>query len=271
MAKLKTLFLSLCICITYGATAQKTTADSAMSFFSARSAVDYSSARWQIAIDSALAIDSTVATLWQWKGMPYFKNGDYARAMPCYDKAVQYGPDRYLPLRAFMKLTFLKDNEGALKDFLTCKEKKYGVGLMDHSYEFFMGVAYKEIGQLDKADSFLLLSINDVVKRQGDNWVNFNEWFFAGIVALEKQNYKQAIGYLDKCLREYPGYPNALHHKAIALAKTGKRESARELFQLAITNIKKDMRSAEDNDGYVNYPNQVFVADVEAAMKKYLD
>lgn len=271
MAKLKILSLSILVVIAYTASGQKSTADSALHFFRIRSGVSYCSPEWQIYIDSALRIDSTVATLWQWKGMPYFKNGDYAEAMRCYDKMVMYSPETYLSIQAFMKLTFLKDNEGALKDFIECKKKKnYGVGLMDHSYEFFMAIAYKEMQQFEIADSFLQLSIREVVKRQGDNWVNFNEWFFAGIIAMERHQDSNALIYFDKCLREYPGFPNAVHYKAVILARQGKKEEARHLFLLAIANIKKGMRSAEDNDSYVNYPNQVFVPDVERAMKELL-
>ena len=119
MARSLTLFLSCCLLVcSQRIAAQTRMADSALNFFRVRSNINYTSARWQIAIDSALTFDSTVATLWQWKGMPYFKNADYASSMPCYDKAAHYDPNNYLSMRAFMKAVFAKDYEGGIKDFL---------------------------------------------------------------------------------------------------------------------------------------------------------
>lgn len=248
--------------------AQQITAhDSAMHFFQVRSNVDYNSARWQVALDSAMMIDSTVATLWQWKGMPYFKDGDYANAFRCYEKAVYYDSVNYLPLRAFMKAIFLKDYESAIAEFFTCKERHFGDGLMDHSYDFFLALSYKETGDLAKADSFLSLSIDHRIQTVGPDWVHWNEWFFMGMICFDRKEYTKAIGYYDKCLKEYKGYPNALYYKGLCMAETGRKAIARELFETAITNINKGLRSSEDNDFYVNFPNNVFVADVEAAIQ----
>src|ERR1044072_4028229 len=162
MASSLILCLSCLLTVSMRLDAQQpvSTHDSAMHFFQVRTIVHYNTRRWQVALDAAIMIDSTVATLWQWKGMPYFKDGNYAEAFRCYNKAVQYDPVNYLPLRAFMKAIFLKDYEGAIAEFLTCKERHFGEGLMDHSYDFFLALSYKEAGDLAKADSFLSLSIN---------------------------------------------------------------------------------------------------------------
>ncbi len=263
---MRTLFLSAALLLTYAANAQKNLADSARNFFSVRSDISYCSPEWQIYIDSALAIDSTVATLWQWKGMPYFKNGDYAEAFRCYDKAVRYDSVRYLPLLAFMKLIFLKDNEGAIADFLVCKQRGYGVGLMDHSYDFFLGLAYKEAREFALAEKYLGASVDKCIKQKGENWVNYNEWFYMGMICLQQGKDGQAIMYFDKCLKEYPGYPTALYHKAMALKHTGKKPEAQQLLQRASQGIDKGMRSAEDSDPYVNYPDTIHQQDIDAAM-----
>lgn len=48
------------------------------------------SKEWHDEIDKGLAEDSTVAYLWQQKAMPLFKQRKYEYAMPFLDKAVQY-------------------------------------------------------------------------------------------------------------------------------------------------------------------------------------
>ncbi len=269
MARSLTLFLSCCLLVcSQRIAAQTRMADSALNFFRVRSNINYTSACWQIAIDSALTFDSTVATLWQWKGMPYFKNADYASAMPCYDKAAHYDPNNYLSMRAFMKAVFAKDYEGGIKDFLTCKEKGYGVGLMDHSYDFFLGLCYKEIGDLSNAEKYMRQSVDERSKALGKNWVHWNDWFFLGIITMEKKNYKEAIEYFDNCMVDMKGYPNALYYKGLCLYNLGKKDKAKEQMLQAIENIKAGKRSSEDNDFYVNFPNQVYVADIEAKLKE---
>ena len=59
-------------------------------------------------IDSALAINPSIAYLYQQKAMPYFKQGKYEVAMPILDKAVALDSAEYIDYRAFMKMHLCK-------------------------------------------------------------------------------------------------------------------------------------------------------------------
>ena len=85
----------------------------------------YNSKEWQEELDKGLAIDSTVAYLWQKKAMPYFKAGKYEVGMEYIDKAVYYKRERWQDYRAFIKCIFAKTYREAILDFEDCK-KRYG-------------------------------------------------------------------------------------------------------------------------------------------------
>ena len=110
-------------------------------------------------------------------------------------------------------------------------------------------------------------SVDERSKALGKNWVHWNDWFFLGIITMEKKNYKEAIEYFDNCMVDMKGYPNALYYKGLCLYNLGKKDKAKEQMLQAIENIKAGKRSSEDNDFYVNFPNQVYVADIEAKLK----
>ncbi|MBA3827535.1 MAG: hypothetical protein H0X33_01220 [Taibaiella sp.] len=255
------LFLSLCLPTLLAAQSQH---DSAEHFFDSRIAhLNYNSAEWQSAADSALMIDSTVGFIWQLRSMPYFKDGDYGSGMQYLPKAAQYNPVSSLPYMAFMKCIFMKDYEGAIRDFQESKQKGYGIGLMDHSYDFFLGICYMELDSLNLAQQYLQASIAATVKHPGENWVHYNEWFYMGMLWYKKHQYPLAIPYFEMSLKQYDGYPPALFYKAQALAQKGNKTEALQLLEQAKVNIAKGIHSTEDNDFYVNYPYTIYAGDVE--------
>jgi tetratricopeptide (TPR) repeat protein len=116
MEKLKILFLSFLLTFSPLLFAQMSLKDSSMAYFQKKRG-NYMTKNWQDIADAALKIDSTNANIWQLKGMPYLKAGDYENAFKYYDKAVKLNPEVYLTYRAFCKAIFLKDYDSALMDF----------------------------------------------------------------------------------------------------------------------------------------------------------
>ena len=103
---------------------------------------NYQMAEWQNCLDEGLKKDSTVAYLWQQKSMPYFKAKKYEIGMKYIDKAVKYDPERWQSYRAFIKCIFAKTYKEAIIDFEDCKKKFGNNYVMDHTYNFYIGLSY---------------------------------------------------------------------------------------------------------------------------------
>lgn len=110
------------------------------------------SREWQEEIDKGLAKDSTIAYLWQQKAMPLFKQGKHEVGLKYIDNAVKYNPQKWQDYRAFIKCIFVKDYSGAIADFKDYKEK-FGYGyVMDHTYDFYIGLSYLQLNEFKKAE-----------------------------------------------------------------------------------------------------------------------
>src|ERR1700733_6750989 len=77
----------------------------------------YFSDRWNLYIDSAIAITPDDDFLWEEKAMPCFKARKYEVGMQYIDVAVQLNPKRWLEYRAFIKCVFSKTYKDAIVDF----------------------------------------------------------------------------------------------------------------------------------------------------------
>ncbi len=112
------------------------------------------SRRHQLYYDSALAIKPWKAAWWQQKAMPLFKTKKYEVGMPFLDSAVKYDTRRYIDYRAFMKCIFQKDYRSAIPDFITAKTIIGDGSVMDHTYDFYLGLCYLQLYQFDSAEYY---------------------------------------------------------------------------------------------------------------------
>lgn len=115
---------------------------------------------WQRKIDEGLKLDSTIAYLWQQKGMAMLKFMKYQEGMKCLDKAVKFDPETWLEYRAFMNCIYVKDYVAAIRDFEQCKKMSPLKYVMDHSYNFYLSVCYIQLNQLGKAEELLEVEAN---------------------------------------------------------------------------------------------------------------
>lgn len=113
----------------------------------------YNSKEWQNELDKGLAIDSTIAYLWQQKAMLYFKAGKYEVGMEYIDKAVYFKPERWQDYRAFIKCIFAKTYREAIIDFEDCKAKYGNQMVMDHSYNFHIALSHLQLNEFEKAEA----------------------------------------------------------------------------------------------------------------------
>jgi tetratricopeptide (TPR) repeat protein len=208
-------------------------------------------------LDSALTIAPWEASWWQQKAMPLFKQKKYETGMPYLDSAVKYDAHSYIDYRAFIKCIFQKSYRAAIKDFEAAKVIIGDGDVMDHTYDFYIGLCYLQLNQFDSAEIYLVKTTDQQRKSMGSHWVHPLDLFYLGIVYYEKEDYTKAIETLDTCLSLYPNFSDAKFYKAMCFARSNKQEEAITIWKEAARDHKLGYTINEDNAEYETYPYQV--------------
>lgn len=212
---------------------------------------------WQEEIDKGLSKDSTIAYLWQQKAMPLFKQGKYELGMQYVDKAVKYNRSSWQEYRAFIKCIFAKRYQEAIDDFADCKKRFGNSYVMDHSYDFYIGISKLQLNQFKEAEAILEADINRQAEKQGADWVHHLDLFYLGIAKYELNKYEEAVSILDRAIKAYPKFSDAIYYKALSLARIDRREEAKPLLEQAKNYGIQGYTINEDNVIYERYPYQV--------------
>ncbi|AOR27193.1 hypothetical protein FORMB_01310 [Formosa sp. Hel1_33_131] len=215
------------------------------------------SQEWQEEIDKGLAKDSTIAYLWQQKAMPLFKQAKYEIGMEFIDQAVKYDPLRWQDYRAFIKCIFAKTYEDAIVDFEDFQQK-FGYGyVMDHSYDFYIGLSYLQLNKFETAETYFQKDYEYQFNEKGEDWLHHLDLFYFGISKYEQKKYVEAIELFDKALEIYPTFSEVQIYKSYCLRKIGKLIEASELQELGEINGRNGNTINEDNVIYERYPYQL--------------
>jgi tetratricopeptide (TPR) repeat protein len=211
-------------------------------------------------LDSALTIQPDNAWLWQQKAMPLYKARKYQLGRPFLEKAVEHDPKRWLDYSGFMNCIFSKDYLKSISEFMRAK-KEYGDGyVMDHTYNFYIGLDYLQLNQFTKAKEFLLLSkeqqFKDFPKDEPQEACHYLDWYYLGIADFELGNYNEAVKSFDMSLMVYENFADALYFKGRSITKLGNVEEGVKWEKLGFEN--GDNTINEDNAIYEIYPYQVF-------------
>jgi tetratricopeptide (TPR) repeat protein len=217
---------------------------------------NYKMAEWQNCLDEGLKKDSTIAYLWQQKAMPYFKARKYEVGMKYVDKAVKYDPERWQSYRAFIKCIFAKTYKESIIDFEDCKKKYGNQYVMDHTYDFYIGLCDLQLNEYEKAEKVFKNYIDDIFKNRG-GLEHQTAYFYYGIALYEQKKWEEAIQAFDKALMIYTNFSDVKYYKSICMLRLGKKEAAAKLFQEANEDAKKGYILNEDNTIYETYPYQV--------------
>lgn len=215
------------------------------------------SREWQAEIDKGLAVDSTIAYLWQQKAMPLFKQGKYELGMEYLDKAVIYNRQRWQDYRAFIKCIFAKTYREAIKDFEDCKKRFGNSYVMDHTYDFYIALSYLQLNEFEKAEGIFKIDHEKRLAENGEGWLHHLDLFYYGISKYEQGKYNEAIELFDLALKKYPEFSDVQYYKAISIYKMGNEEEAKALMEVAKANGKEGYTINEDNSIYERYPYQV--------------
>lgn len=125
------------------------------------------------------------------QSVPFNKRGSYERGFEILDKAVEYKPKVYLGYRGYMKLRFLRDFKGALKDF--DRLDKLTPNVIDTPWgediDFLRGEAYYGLGEYKKA----IQHFDKSIENQGEDWAEIQSYVFLGLCESKLKNYDKAI------------------------------------------------------------------------------
>lgn len=211
----------------------------------------------QLYLDSALAIDPHNAYFWQQKSMPLSKMMKHELAAPYLDSAAKYNPKEYVPYRGYIRCIFSRHYRDALTDFYLSKNINGNSGVMDHPYDFFIGLCHLQSNNFDSARWYFEKCIEDRKARNGADWVHYIHHFYNGITWYEQVQYDKAIACFDESLRLNPGLPEALYYKSICMTIKGDDQTALALAEKADSLMKRGYFINEDNARYEYYPYQV--------------
>ena len=207
-------------------------------------------------IDSILMMDHNNAYLWQQKAMPLFKQKKYELGLQYLDSAIKFDQTNHcFEYGAFVKCIFVRRYKEAINDFELLKSKNKNGFVMDHSYDFYIGISYLQLNQLQKAEEYIKSSI----LYSEDKWkeAHFVEYFYLGIIKMEQENLIEANQLFDKVISIYKEFPDALYYKAQILELQNNYSEAKKLIEQAIMNMSNGYAINESNSKYEDYPYQI--------------
>jgi tetratricopeptide (TPR) repeat protein len=189
------------------------------------------------------------------QSVPFNKRGDYERGFELLDKAVEYNPRDYLGYRAYMKLRFLRDFEGAIIDFDTLD--KLTPNFIDAPWgediDFLRGEAYYGLGDYQNA----ILHFNKSISNQGEDWVNIQSYVYLGISDSKLENFDKAIISYNRALNQSEFVCEAHLGLAKVYKKIGETEKAKEHILKA-----EEYYKYKRNDPYNEFLNEIYKKDI---------
>ncbi|MET0638098.1 MAG: tetratricopeptide repeat protein [Chitinophagaceae bacterium] len=280
MEKLSILFLS-CLIISFSACSQNpvTTADCSNNHYrdslvehyirnGAEKLPDsYNNPRWGLYCDSVLMVCPNTAEAYQLKAIPSLKGGDYETAFRLNDKAVELEPRNYLDYRAFLKCIFTKDYNGSITDFKEAEKLSPKGGLMDHSYSFFIGLCYMELGRYQDAEEYFKKDITMQTGGDSLQLPHFNSLFYTGLLYYRMSQFSKAKKYLEDCVGVYEQHPEANYYLAMIAGQEGNKAQKIRYLDIAKKALRNGYRLNEDNIYYANYPGQITIHEISNALQ----
>jgi len=209
-------------------------------------------------IDSAIQLKPDFAYLYEQKALPYFRQGKYEVAIEILDKAVALDIRSFIDYRAYMKCIYGSRHKEAILDFVEAKKLKGEKGnVLDHSYDFYLGLCHIQLNEYDKAIEFLKKSIQNTEKTNGASWVHWLDYLYAGIAFQQLQNHEEAIAYFDKSIENHKNFSDAKYYKVISLYKLKKYSEAKSLLLECDFDFKAGYSMSTSNSIFDRYPYQI--------------
>jgi tetratricopeptide (TPR) repeat protein len=226
----------------------------------------YNNPAWGSYLDSVLAICPNVAAAYQLKAVPSIKNGEYSKAYSLDEKAAELDSPQFVSYLGFLKCIFTKDYSGAIIDFNRANKIIPGGAEMDHSFYFYLGICYLELGQYPEAEANFHKDIFSQNNGDSSREIHFNSLLYMGITKSEKNEVDSAEIYFKKSLRIYPELPEANYYLALIYKKRKEANLEKKYLEIAQRSILEGYSMNEDNLYYVNYPRQITLYEVNGRL-----
>jgi tetratricopeptide (TPR) repeat protein len=224
------------------------------------------SARWTKVTDSLLVVCPNSAGLWGDKAVVHIVRGQYIEGFRYLEKAVELNPIYYLGYRAWYRMRYLHDYDGAIRD-LDQLEKVAGHTLVyvvnSHMY-MLKGTAYKEMGNYEKALELYNIAIEEQISSKGAEWVGMYDYLYRGVVKYQMGDHDGAIADFDLETKQFESLADTYYYRGLAYAATSRKDEAR----LDLERAKELMLSLGQKrwEGYVTLPDEVFLSNIEKAL-----
>lgn len=147
--------------------------------------------------DQAIALCPENDAAYAEKAVPFLKRGEFISWKKLIDKAVELNPKMHLGYRGWCKYQFLRDYEGALKDFDDL-EKFYPNNIgrsVNGDYDLYIAKAFclDALGKTDKAISTIEKAINRT------NYFTGNyDYFQLGVLYFQQNKFDKALENFEK-------------------------------------------------------------------------
>ena len=213
-------------------------------------------------IEIAIKLDPNNSAAWRELSVPYLKRGLSHQWKPLFDKAVEIDPVMWQGWRGYLKLYFYRDYESAIRDFnatdsLTPNVTDYPQGM---SVDYLRGLSYLQLSEMETALIFFTKYIDEITKKNGEEWVDVNAFVYRAINHNRMENYSNAIIDLQTCLKYNPNSADAYFHLAISYFNLGYKAKAIEAIRKAKELFKQGYFMQVS---YVETFEQLYLSDIE--------
>jgi tetratricopeptide (TPR) repeat protein len=215
---------------------------------------------FQLALDSAIALDPTWAYPYSAKSTAYLKSGDFVGWKALIDKSVTYDSAEYLPDRAWCRFKFFADYEGAVADYSLLAglvQTDWGhTGDGYYHHKVCMALCYSALGQNDTAMALIEGLLADANYSAG-----LYDHLHLGVMYLKAGRLQAALTQFEQ-QASVNNLAENQYYRALVYRGLNNREAsaaalahAKELYQ----NQKRMF------DPYTAFIDQVYWRDLEAA------
>lgn len=222
-------------------------------------------------IQAGLQHNPNSAELWRELGAPHVKRGFAEQTWLYYGKVVELDARGWQGWRGYLMLYFYRDYENALKDFDATDTLT--PNFVDHpqstSVDFMRGICYLQLGNYDKALSYLKAHIESEIKVVGEAYIDSKTFLYQGIALYKKGLHEEALAALRRGLHNADGRNADLWYWVAKIAlEQGRTAEAAEAIENAEAQFRQGYYNHRD---YVEEFYQTYPADISALRKQISD
>lgn len=208
--------------------------------------------------DQSIESCDQIAYAFMEKGVPFLKRGLFIEWKKLIDQAVALDPLEYLGYRAWCRVQFLRDYQGAITDLELLKQSTdYDIGYCQtgrYHLDIVLALCYKEMGDLDKARTLMTATLS-----REDYFVEAYDYYHFGVLEYEAGNYEEAIQFFQKQIDNNDSFGELYYFKALAYKQLKKIEYYKQSLEKAEAYYKEGKYLT---DSYTEPLDKIYLADI---------